>query len=226
MATLNVGLVASKVLTRLQQWYVGMPRDDRVRLIDGECAQWNYSRKPLCAVDDLESQRATMRQALLQKRMDMQLFTSPHICDEVLSVIYPQGLGMNKSGNKRAKTAQSNFRQELFHALMSKPAIRLSKTLLALSVFSLISCAPQREFVQFEDAGTFHPGPGQGNRRIGPPSGEYDSYELIDNGAPNQGIAPMYQGYQQPAYGGDYPAVQQGFDQYGNPVNVVVPRPW
>lgn len=112
-----------------------------------------------------------------------------------------------------------------FHPIPRKPKNVFAKSLFVLVIFSLISCAPQREFVRFEDAGTFYPGPSEGRRRIGPPSDEYDSYELIDNGAPNQGIAPMYQG-QQPSYGDDYPAVQQGFDQYGNPVNVVVPRPW
>jgi hypothetical protein len=60
-----------------------------------------------------------------------------------------------------------------------------------LTVFLLVSCAPRREFVRFEDAGTFHPRPGQGDRG-GAPDGEYDSYELIDHGAPSQGIAAMY----------------------------------
>ena len=97
---------------------------------------------------------------------------------------------------------------------------------LAFLVFSAISCAPRREFVRFEDAGTFRPGPGQGDRRVGPPDGEYDSYELIDNGAPSQGIAPMYQGSQQPAYNGGYPQVVDTYDPYGNPQRVVIPNPW
>lgn len=56
---------------------------------------------------------------------------------------------------------------------------------------------PEREYVQFSDAGTFHPGPAQGRGDRNGPQGEYDSYELIDHGAPNHGIAPMYNGYQQ-----------------------------
>ena len=98
--------------------------------------------------------------------------------------------------------------------------------LLAFLVFSAVSCAPRREFVRFEDAGTFRPGPGQGDRRVGPPDGEYDSYELIDNGAPSHGIAPMYQGYQQPAYNGGYPQVVDTYDPYGNPQRVIIPNPW
>jgi hypothetical protein len=138
---------------------------------------------------------------------------------------------MKQTKNKGAKYALQmhsslSFFARFLHRGMVKTNVIFLQWLWPILVFSLISCAPQREFVHFEDAGTFHPGPGQGNRRVGPPSGEYDSYELIDHGAPNQGIAPMYQGNQQPAYGGDYQAVQQGFDQYGNPVNVVVPRPW
>ena len=107
----------------------------------------------------------------------------------------------------------------------------------ALAIFALSVCGPQREFVQFSDAGTFHPGPGQGGGDRGEPQGEYDSYELIDHGAPNQGIAPMYQGNQngyQQGYqpqprghgGGGYPAVVETYDQYGNPRNVIVPNPW
>jgi hypothetical protein len=64
--------------------------------------------------------------------------------------------------------------------------------LLLIAAFTVFSCAPRREFVRFEDAGTFRPGPAQGDRQAGPPDDEYDSYELIDHGAPNQGIAPMY----------------------------------
>lgn len=100
-------------------------------------------------------------------------------------------------------------------------------------LLALGACAPQREFVQFSDAGTFHPGPGQAGGDRGEPEGEYDSYELIDHGAPNQGIAPMYQGNQQGYQpqprghgGGGYPAVVETYDQYGNPRNVIVPNPW
>ena len=100
-------------------------------------------------------------------------------------------------------------------------------------LLALTACAPQREFVLFSDAGTFHPGPGQGGGDRGEPQGEYDSYELIDHGAPNQGIAPMYQGNQQGYQpqprghgGGGYPAVVETYDQYGNPRNVIVPTPW
>ena len=65
-----------------------------------------------------------------------------------------------------------------------------------IMLLSLSACAPQREFVHFSDAGTFHPGPGHSGGDRGKPQGEYDSYELIDHAAPNQGIAPMYQGNQ------------------------------
>lgn len=90
----------------------------------------------------------------------------------------------------------------------------------------LISCAPQREFVRFEDAGTFRPGRGDGEKRPHGPEGEYDSYELIDHGAPNHGIPPMYQGQQQPVYSGGYPQIVETYDPYGNPRNVIVPNPW
>jgi len=102
--------------------------------------------------------------------------------------------------------------------------------LFVLLLLSLSACGPEREFVQFSDAGTFHPGPGQSRGDRGGPEGEYDSYELIDHGAPIQGIAPMYQenhqGYRNPHRGGGYPAVVETYDQYGNPRNVIVPNPW
>lgn len=73
--------------------------------------------------------------------------------------------------------------------------------LAVLAVFALCSCAPQREFVQFGNPGTFHPGPQPGARNFGAPEGEYDSYELIDHGtAPNHGVPAMYSGQQ-----GGYP---------------------
>ena len=114
-----------------------------------------------------------------------------------------------------------------------KTSISPALPVVALAIFALSACAPQREFVQFSDAGTFHPGPRQGGGDRGEPQGEYDSYELIDHGAPNQGIAPMYQGNQQGYQqqprghgGGGYPAVVETYDQYGNPRNVIVPNPW
>jgi hypothetical protein len=75
----------------------------------------------------------------------------------------------------------------------SKKPFALSPLLLLLG-FLLSACAPQREFVRFDDAGTFRPQPA---REVLPasfqgPSGEYDSYELIDHGAPNHGIPPLY----------------------------------
>ena len=92
-------------------------------------------------------------------------------------------------------------------------------------VLALISCAPQREFVRFGDAGTFRPG---ANQQVSGPDGayeEYDSYEVIDHGAPNHGYPAMYSG--QPGYqGGGYPAAVQTYDQYGNPQTVIVPNPW
>jgi len=78
-----------------------------------------------------------------------------------------------------------------------------------LIAFLLSACAPQREFVRFGNAGTFHPGPQPGAQSFSGPEGEYDSYELIDHGTvPNHGIPPMYanpySGYGYPASGG-YP---------------------
>jgi hypothetical protein len=95
-----------------------------------------------------------------------------------------------------------------------------------ISASWMISCAPQREFVRFEDAGTFRPGRGDDGARPGRPEGEYDSYELIDHGAPNHGIAPMYHGHQPPVYGGGYPALVETYDPYGNPQGLVIPNPW
>ena len=85
------------------------------------------------------------------------------------------------------------------------------------------SCAPQREFVQFGDAGIFRP---QANIRHESGDGEeYDSYEVIDHGAPNHGVPPMYSG--QPSYhGGGYPAAVPTYDPYGNPQTIIVPNPW
>ena len=94
------------------------------------------------------------------------------------------------------------------------------------------SCAPQREFVQFGDAGTFHPP--ASIRRESADGEEYDSYELIDHGAPNHGVPPMYGGqqrgyspsYQPQGYGGGYPQVMETVDQYGNRDRVIIPNPW
>ncbi len=62
-----------------------------------------------------------------------------------------------------------------------------------LAIVTLCSCAPQREFVQFGNPGTFHPGPRQSGDESSGHDGEYDSYELVDHGGvPNQGIPPMY----------------------------------
>jgi hypothetical protein len=117
------------------------------------------------------------------------------------------------------------------------PQMRISSAVLGVIAFILLlalgACMPEREYVQFSDAGTFHPGPAQGGGDGSGPQGEYDSYELIDHGAPNHGIAPMYQGYQQGYqqphrghHGRGYPAVVETYDQYGNPRNVIVPNPW
>jgi hypothetical protein len=86
------------------------------------------------------------------------------------------------------------------NSLWNQPLLAL------LAAYLLASCAPLREFVKFGDAGTFHPGPrhGSGSGSDGSDE-EYDSYELIDHGAPNHGVPPMYSG--QPSYqGGGYPA--------------------
>lgn len=98
-----------------------------------------------------------------------------------------------------------------------------SLALAFVAIVALCSCAPQREFVQFGNPGTFHPGPRHSGGETNGPDGEYDSYELVDHGgAPNQGIPPMYSGQR----GNDYPAAVQGYDAYGNPVTVIVPNPW
>jgi hypothetical protein len=98
--------------------------------------------------------------------------------------------------------------------------------LVLLAVLLLAGCAPQREFVRFGDAGTFRPGPQPGaQRNFSGPDGEYDSYELIDHGAPNHGVPPMYSG--QPSHqGGGYPAAVPTYDAYGNPQTIIVPNPW
>lgn len=89
-------------------------------------------------------------------------------------------------------------------------------------VVVVCACAPQREFVQFGNPGTFHPGPSRFAPQFSGPEGEYDSYELVDHGGvPNHGIPPMYSGQQ-----GGYPAAVSGYDAYGNPVTVIVPNPW
>ena len=98
------------------------------------------------------------------------------------------------------------------------PAILIA----GLVMFALSSCMPQREFVQFGNPGTFHPGPRHSEGHSGNPAGEYDSYELVDHGGiPNHGIPPMYSGQQD-----SYPAAVPGYDAYGNPVTVIVPNPW
>jgi hypothetical protein len=95
-----------------------------------------------------------------------------------------------------------------------------------------VACAPQREFVQFGDAGIFRP---QANIRHESADGEeYDSYELIDQGAPNHGVPPMYggqsRGYAPTHYpqgqDGGYPRVMEVQDQYGNRDTVIIPNPW
>ena len=92
-----------------------------------------------------------------------------------------------------------------------------------LANFTLCSCAPQREFVQFGNPGTFHPGPRHAGAESSGHDDEYDSYELVDHGGtPNQGIPPMYSGQR----GNTYPAAVPGYDAYGNPVTVIVPNPW
>jgi hypothetical protein len=103
-----------------------------------------------------------------------------------------------------------------------KTSISLAIPIVGLAMFALSSCMPQREFVQFGNPGTFHPGPRHSGGGSSGPDGEYDSYELVDHGGvPNQGIPPMYSGQQ-----GNYPAAVQGYDAYGNPVTVIVPNPW
>jgi hypothetical protein len=104
-----------------------------------------------------------------------------------------------------------------------KSSILSAITLAFLSMVAFSSCAPQREFVRFGDAGTFHPGPRHGSG--GSSDEEYDSYEVIDHGAPNHGVPAMYSG--QPSYkGGGYPAAVPTYDPYGNPQTIIVPNPW
>lgn len=116
---------------------------------------------------------------------------------------------------------------------------------LAIGVLTLCSCAPQREFVAFGDASTFRPGQHSGSQFSGP-EGEYDSYELVDNGGvPNQGIAPMYSGQQagvlqtgpqyhtspEPYYGQDVrnytdaPVIMRDA-RYPNAPSRIIPRSW
>lgn len=98
----------------------------------------------------------------------------------------------------------------------------ISKTALWLSALGLLSaCAPEREFVRFGNPGTFHPGRPEPAGQFHGPEGEYDSYELIDHGAPNHGVPAMYSGRQ-----GGVPVVVDTYDAYGNPRRVVVPNPW
>jgi hypothetical protein len=98
-----------------------------------------------------------------------------------------------------------------------------------LAIFSVsfhTSCAPQREFVRFGDAGTFHPGPRNGSGRdLDDSETEYESCELIDHGAPNHGVPPMYSG-QSSDQGGGYPAAVPIYDAYENPQTVIMPYPW
>jgi hypothetical protein len=104
-----------------------------------------------------------------------------------------------------------------------KSSILSAITLAFLSMVAFSSCAPQREFVRFGDAGTFHPGPRHGSG--GSSDEEYDSYEVIDHGAPNHGVPAMYSG--QPSYqGGGYPAAVPPYNAYGNPQTIIVPNPW
>ena len=131
------------------------------------------------------------------------------------------------------------------------------KNQLCLHAFVLLvlcSCSPQREYVAFGDAGTFHPGPRYSSEEFSDADTEYDSYELVDNGrSPNHGIPPMYAGthnrydnrnappsvhYDAPMFydarqsrrggynEGGYPRAVETYDQYGNPRTVIIPNPW
>jgi hypothetical protein len=111
-------------------------------------------------------------------------------------------------------------------------AMKTKLYFLAIVTLMLCSCAPQREFVQFGDAGIFRP---QANIRNEPGDGEeYDSYEVIDHGTPNHGVPPMYggqgRGYAPTHYprghDGGYPKVMEVQDQYGNRDTVIIPNPW
>lgn len=109
-------------------------------------------------------------------------------------------------------------------ALNIGPLLRSAKISILVGGAALVcACAPQREFVQFGNPGTFHPGPRHTGTESSGHDDEYDSYELVDHGGvPNQGIPPMYSGQR----GNNYPAAVQGYDAYGNPVTVIVPNPW
>ena len=125
--------------------------------------------------------------------------------------------------------------------------VHYSRLLGLLSGAALIcSCAPQRVFVPFGNAGTFHPGPRHTGGQFSSPDGEYDSYELVDHGGvPNQGIPPMYSGQQpgvlqtgpqyytssEPYYGQDVrnytdaPVIMRDA-RYPNAPNRIIPRSW
>lgn len=120
-------------------------------------------------------------------------------------------------------------------------------------IFSLVggaalvcACTPQREFVQFGNPGTFHPGPRHSGGGSSGHNDEYDSYELVDHGGvPNQGIPPMYSGQQagvlqagpqyytspEPYYGQDVrnytdaPVIMRDA-RYPNAPNRIIPRSW
>lgn len=150
-----------------------------------------------------------------------------------------------------------NLIQKIFYRSFSKANFEQMKQALIIFTISLMlcSCAPQREFVAFGDAGTFRPGPQHSGSQFSGPEGEYDSYELVDNGGvPNQGIAPMYSGSlqrgyghrnstpsispdtpmyynaRQPGYGGynngGYPRAVDTYDQHGNRQTMIIPNPW
>lgn len=69
--------------------------------------------------------------------------------------------------------------------------LRMSVQTLRLWLLAVLlplgACAPQREFVRFEDAGIFHPG-----RDAESAPADYDSIETTLHGVPNHGIPPMY----------------------------------
>jgi hypothetical protein len=105
---------------------------------------------------------------------------------------------------------------------------------LIASAVLLVSCAPQREFVSFDPGGNFHTAR-QSSNVFRDSTGEYDSYEVIDHGAPNHGYPPMYAGGRQysgyataytPQCDGGYPKVVKTYDQIGNPSSVIIPNPW
>ena len=122
----------------------------------------------------------------------------------------------------------------------------------AIVPLMICSCAPQREYVAFGDAGTFHPGPRYSSEEFSDADTEYDSYELVDNGrSPNHGIPPMYGGgysryghrsappsvpHDAPMYydgrhgrhggQGGYPRAVDTYDQHGNRQTMIIPNPW